>query len=94
MTTYRHFLLIYDQTVGALLEEPQEFNSAVDATEAYEAAERRHEGNDDRVEVVLVASDSLDTVKRTHANFFGDVTLEFWQMMEQRFPELRATGRT
>lgn len=93
MTTYRHFLLIYDQEHGVLLDEPQEFESAAEASAAYEDAERRHESDHERVEVVLVASDSLDTVKRTHANFFGDVNVEFWQMMEKRFPELRTAGQ-
>ena len=93
MTRYRHFLLIYDQGRGVLLEEPHEFESATEASAAYEAAERRHESDHERVEVVLVASDSLETVKRTHANFFSDVNVEFWQMMEKRFPELRVAGQ-
>lgn len=40
------------------------------AVRAYAAAERDYD-SDDRVEVVLIGSDSLDTVAKTHPNFFG-----------------------
>ncbi len=49
----------------------QVFTSAAEATAAYGQLERQH--LDDRdTEIVLVGSDSLDTVKRTHAQYFSD----------------------
>ena len=65
----RHFLLLYDVDKSCLVGEPQEFADAAVATTAYEAAERHHL-LDDHLQIVLVASDSLDTVKATHGNFF------------------------
>ena len=37
--------------------------------EAYTAKERHFQGQR-RIEIVLIGSDSIDTVKRTHANYF------------------------
>jgi hypothetical protein len=39
------------------------------AVAAYQAAEAEHRG-DPNYDIVLVGSDSLDTVKRTHASYF------------------------
>ena len=41
-----------------------------EALSAYDAAER-HFAEQAHIEVVLIGSDSLDTVRRTHANYFG-----------------------
>ena len=65
----QHFLLIYDVRAGAVTAPPREFDDAGEATAAYEAAERQHL-LDDHLQIVLVAADSLDTVKVTHGNFF------------------------
>ena len=65
-----HFLLIYDLRARRLMD-VQMFTSAEEATAAYGQLERQH--LDDRdTEIVLVGSDSLDTVKRTHAQYFSD----------------------
>jgi hypothetical protein len=64
----KHFLLIYD-VKSSTLRDQREFDDAASATAAYELAERAHL-RDDHVQIVLVASDSLDTVKVTHGNFF------------------------
>jgi predicted metal-dependent HD superfamily phosphohydrolase len=47
-----------------------EFGNVDDAVRAYAAAERDYD-SDDRVEVVLIGSDSLDTVAETPPNVFG-----------------------
>jgi hypothetical protein len=65
----QHFLLVYDVRESKLVEEPRTFDDAAEATAAYEACEREHLG-DDHLQIVLVASDSLDTVRVTHGNFF------------------------
>jgi uroporphyrinogen-III synthase len=65
-----HFLLIYDLSARRLVD-IRMFTSAEEATAAYGQAEREH--LDDRdTEIVLVGSDSLETVKRTHAQYFTD----------------------
>lgn len=64
-----HYLLIFDHAVGALAEEVTEFTDVDEAIAAYEQAEGRFD-RADRVEVVLIGSDSLDTVRATHGNYF------------------------
>jgi hypothetical protein len=66
-----HFLIVFDHDEATLLR-TERFEDSDLALEAYAAEERRveeeHEGR--RIEVVLIGSDSLDTIKRTHANYF------------------------
>lgn len=66
----RHYLLVFDHRDRRLVGEPAEFHTVDEAVRAYAAAEREYD-SDDRVEVVLIGSDSLDTVAKTHPNFFG-----------------------
>lgn len=66
----RHYLLVFDHRDGRLITEPQEFGNVDEAVGAYAEAEQVYD-SDDRVEVVLIGSDSLATVEKTHPNFFG-----------------------
>lgn len=68
MSKFVHFLLVFDHAAGELIEN-QEFSDGDAAVAAYASKEREYE---DRrlIEVVLLGSDSLDTVKLTHANYF------------------------
>ena len=64
-----HFLIVYDHETGRL-EELVEFGEDSDrAVAAYGAKEKELAGRQ-LVEIVLIGSDSLDTVKLTHANYF------------------------
>lgn len=63
-----HFLLVFDHACGELIE-TAEFHDSRRAVAAYEDMERRYEDRP-RVEVVLIGSDSIETVRRTHANYF------------------------
>lgn len=63
-----HFLLVYDLRQRRLID-VQRFTDAREATEAYGRAEMAH--LDDRdTEIVLVGSDSIETVKKTHGHYF------------------------
>jgi hypothetical protein len=65
----QHFLLAFDNDAGHLLG-LQEFGDDGDgAVSAYAALERELAGQRN-IEIVLIGSDSLDTVKLTHANYF------------------------
>jgi hypothetical protein len=64
----QYFLLIYSRS-HRMLETVQSFSDRDDAGRAYTAAERGARGNDD-LEVVLIGSDSLDTIKKTHGQYF------------------------
>jgi hypothetical protein len=62
-----HFLLVYDLRQHRLID-VMEFRDAKEATAAYGRAELAH--LDDRdTETVLVGSDSLETVKKTHGHY-------------------------
>lgn len=64
-----HFLLIYDRVRGMLAAEPAMFEDASEAAKAYAEIEWQHRGNPD-LEIVLIGSDSIETVQQTHRNYF------------------------
>jgi hypothetical protein len=64
----KHFLLVFDYSTNELTE--REFGGDVaSALKAYRETEVKLKGRTD-VDIVLVGSDSLETVKITHANYF------------------------
>jgi len=65
----RHFLIVFDRKKGQLVNTPATFDDAAEALAAYSAMEREHQGDKD-LEIVLIGSDSLETVKQTHGNYF------------------------
>jgi hypothetical protein len=66
----RHFLLVFDHASAHLIQ-LLEFDTDVnEAMAEYARLEREHMDKADRVEIVLIGSDSLETVKVTHANYF------------------------
>lgn len=70
MSAIQHFLLVFDHSQDALIDQ-LEFGDDIDkATEEYSRLE--HEYSHDRaIDIVLVGSDSIETVKVTHANYFS-----------------------
>ena len=66
----QHFLLVFDHDQGCLIETEGFGDDATKALRAYAATEAQY-GDRPSIEIVLVGSDSLDTVKLTHANYFG-----------------------
>ncbi len=76
MTELSQFLIVFNHQQSALHQEVAVFADTADALRAYDAAER-HFAEQEHIEVVLIGSDSLDTVRRTHANHFdGTAALE------------------
>jgi hypothetical protein len=68
-TPINQFLITYD--IARKQAHVDEFGEDTErALDAYSAAERRHRG-DEHIEVVLLGSDSLETLKRTHGRYFG-----------------------
>lgn len=69
MGRIQHFLLVFNHAEGRLIEETK-FGEARDrAVAAY--AEREETYRDQpEIEIVLIGSDSLKTVRRTHANYY------------------------
>lgn len=64
-----HFLLVYDLKQQRLVD-TQEYRDAREASVAYAALEAAHRGDND-VEIVLVGADSIETVMRTHGQYFS-----------------------
>jgi hypothetical protein len=64
----KHFLVIYDipDQKADVVPFEHDYDAAL---EAYNRAEERHRDNDD-IEVVLLGSDSLETLERTHSSYF------------------------
>ncbi len=69
VTPIQHFLLVFDHDAGHLIETIQFGEDSERAVAAYAAKEKEFEGRR-RIEIVLIGSDSLETVKLTHANYF------------------------
>lgn len=69
MNKMKHFLLVFDHDAGRLTDTVEFEYDSESALAAY--AEKERELRElPRCEVVLIGSDSLDTVKLTHANYF------------------------
>ncbi len=67
-----HMLLVYSLQAQELIE-VHEFSDADEAMARYALAEREHL-EDPSVEIVLVAADSPETIRQTHASYFrGEV---------------------
>lgn len=69
MSNIKHFLLVFDHQQGELVGEQEFGPDGHSALAAYTAMEREHQG-ERHIEIVLIGSDSLETVKLTHANYF------------------------
>jgi hypothetical protein len=65
----QHFLLVFDHELGSLISEESFGSNSEAALVAYAECERKYRGND-LVEIVLIGSDSIETVRLTHANYF------------------------
>lgn len=71
MPTMHHFLLVYSYDEGKLVEQ-DEFSDADLAAATYTAKEREYRDRP-RYEIVLVGSDSIETIMQTHGHYFqGD----------------------
>ena len=70
MSKIQHFLLVFDHARAELVDVVEFGSNAQAAMDAYATKERQHLGSGDNIEIVLIGSDSLETVKLTHANYF------------------------
>jgi len=66
------FLLIYNVATQRLIRANDLGDNTTGAVSEYAACERQYRGNKD-IEVVLIGSDSLETIKKTHGHYFGEV---------------------
>lgn len=69
-----YFLVVFDHAAGErkCLEQ---FHDVDEALKAYEVTEQQYRSRD-RVDIVLIGSDSLETIHYTHSVYFPEVTRE------------------
>lgn len=64
----KHFLVAYDPATGKT--KVRSFGTDYDAAQAaYAEAERAN--SDERLDIVLLGADSLETIKQTHSSYFS-----------------------
>lgn len=69
MAEIMHFLLVFDHQKGELISEDHFGTNSAKALAAYVDCERAYRDND-LIEIVLIGSDSINTVRLTHANYY------------------------
>jgi hypothetical protein len=65
-----HYLLVYNIDLGHLVD-CTEFHDSARAVAEYSELERKYAGQGN-FEIVLVGADSIETIKRTHGQYFAD----------------------
>lgn len=71
-----HYLIVFDHKKNELLQ-AEPYLDAQEAAQRYAELEERHRGAND-LEIVLVGSDSLSTIHRTHGHYFeGDASRSY-----------------
>jgi hypothetical protein len=75
MPHLHHYLLVFDHVQGKLVNYEDFGTDSDGAVAAYAEKELELKGQDS-IEIVLIGSDSFDTIRITHANYFdGSVAL-------------------
>jgi len=69
MPHLHHFLLVFDHAQGKLISHENFERDSERAVAAYADKEIELKGQDS-IEIVLIGSDSFDTIRITHANYF------------------------
>jgi len=68
----KHFLVSYDLDTGKT--EIESFGTDYDAAQAAYAEAERANAEDEKLDVVLLSADSLETIKQTHSSYFNGGT--------------------
>jgi hypothetical protein len=69
MSAINHFLLVFDHRSNRLIQQRSFGSDAHAATQCYGEMEQQYKDSH-AIDIVLVGSDSIETVKVTHANYF------------------------
>jgi hypothetical protein len=65
----QHFILVFDRHAGHMVDQLDFGTDAAKAIAKYEELEEEYR-HQPHMDIVLVGSDSIETVKVTHANYF------------------------
>lgn len=71
MSAINHFLLVFNHEIGKLVSQ-QNFGSKIDEALAEYAHLEQDFEDRPMMDVVLLGSDSIETVRITHANYFDE----------------------
>jgi hypothetical protein len=69
MSAIQHFILVFDRHEGRLLDQISFGQHGAAAVSRYAEIEEEYRDNPS-MDIVLIGSDSIETVKITHANYF------------------------
>ena len=75
MAAMRHYLLAFDHAKGELVTNEDFGTDVQKALDAYGELEQLHKDNLS-MDIVLVGSDSIESVKVTHSTYFGRSALD------------------
>lgn len=65
----KHFLVAFDPATGKTDVKP--FGTDYDAAQAAYAEAEQANADDERLDIVLLSADSLETIKQTHSSYFN-----------------------
>lgn len=71
-----HFLLVYSHQEHKLVSQ-YEFKDSAKAVAAYGIAEQENRDNNE-YEIVLIGSDSIETIMKTHGHYFSNDTTDIF----------------
>lgn len=80
-STLKQFLLIYDRKEDKLLKQEVFGTDTDEAVIAYRAAELYYR-EQPWMDIVLIGSDSIETVQKTHSTYFPDALTRLVQSMK------------
>jgi hypothetical protein len=76
----KHFLVAFNPATGKT--EVKDFGSDYDAAQAAYAEAERANADEERLDIVLLSADSLETIKQTHSSYFnGKRNPEFKELL-------------
>ncbi len=65
----KHFLVSYDLATGKT--KVESFRTDYDSAQTAYAEAERENADDEKLDIVLLSADSLETIKQTHSSYFS-----------------------
>ena len=69
-----HYLIMFDRSAGKQIS-IRDFADSKKAIEAYNKAEEAHQ-DEPHMDIVLLGSDSVETLQKTHVNYFSETKVD------------------
>lgn len=75
----KHFLVSYDLSTGKT--KVESFGTDYDAAQAAYAEAEQANADDEKLDIVLLSADSLETIKQTHSSYFDGGRLRLEELL-------------